>query len=98
MNSGFWGLFVVIILVFCVIYFFPSILALAVNHHNFTTIFIINILLGWCFIGWIAALIMAFLPRNKAPGKPLEIAQRRFASGEIDMTTYETLKQTLQKS
>lgn len=37
------------------------------NHRNSGSIFILNLLLGWTFIGWVAALIWAF--SNDKPQK-----------------------------
>lgn len=41
------------------IYFLPIIIAGARSHHNQGPIFIINLFLGWTFIGWVIALAMA---------------------------------------
>ncbi len=42
------------------IYFAPTLLAAHRNHSNVTGIFLLNFLLGWTFIGWVAALIWTF--------------------------------------
>ena len=42
-----------------VIYFIPTVIALKRNHINKVPIILVNILLGWSFIGWIVALIWA---------------------------------------
>jgi nucleoside permease NupC len=42
-------------------YFIPTFAAGYLNHRQFTGILILNILLGWTFIGWVAALIWAVL-------------------------------------
>jgi hypothetical protein len=47
-----WGL----ILAF---YFLPALVANARCHHQFAAIAVMNLLLGWTAIGWIAALIWA---------------------------------------
>lgn len=41
------------------LYFLPAIIAAARQTHNATAILLIDIFLGWTFIGWVAALIMA---------------------------------------
>jgi len=41
------------------LYFLPAILAAARHTHNATGILLINLFLGWTFIGWIVALLMA---------------------------------------
>ena len=48
---------VAIILVF---YFLPAMAAAGRRHHNQSAIFILNLLLGWTILGWIAALVWAF--------------------------------------
>ena len=48
-----------IILLICIgVYFLPTIVA--GRHRNGGAIFILNLLLGWTFIGWVVALAMAF--------------------------------------
>ena len=42
-----------------VLYFLPSIIALARSKHNMVTILLLNFFLGWTAIGWIVALVMA---------------------------------------
>ena len=45
------------------IYFCPTGIAVRHKHHNAKAIFVLNLLLGWTFIGWIIALVWA----NTAP-------------------------------
>ncbi len=40
-------------------YFLPTIVAWWRGHHNMLAIFVLNLLLGWSGIGWIAALVWA---------------------------------------
>ena len=49
-------MFVIIILA---LYFVPVIIACCREHHNVGSIAIINVFLGWTFIGWVVALAMA---------------------------------------
>lgn len=42
------------------LYFLPSIIAGTRHHPNITSIVLLNIFLGWTFLGWIGALIWAF--------------------------------------
>jgi hypothetical protein len=42
-----------------VVYFLPSILALARNKRDRVSIFVLNFLLGWTAIGWVIALVWA---------------------------------------
>lgn len=40
-------------------YLLPSIIAAARKHHQTLAILLLNIFLGWTFIGWVAALVWA---------------------------------------
>ena len=53
----FFGL--VILLFGLSLYFLPYIVAAKRYHHQETAIFMLNLLLGWTFLGWIVALIWA---------------------------------------
>lgn len=53
---GIFGLFIYVAIF--ILYFWPSILAYRFNHKkNADAIFLLNLFLGWTFIGWIIALI-----------------------------------------
>jgi Superinfection immunity protein len=41
------------------LYFLPSLVALSRGHENRVAIFALNLLAGWTFIGWVAALVWA---------------------------------------
>jgi hypothetical protein len=43
--------------ILAVLYVVPSIIAFRRRHHNMAAIFLLNALLGWTVLGWIAALI-----------------------------------------
>jgi hypothetical protein len=43
-------------------YFLPAFIAWQRNHHALLAIFILNLLLGWTFLGWVAALVWACMP------------------------------------
>jgi len=47
------------------IYLTPSFVASARNHQNMTPILILNLFLGWTFLGWVAALVWAFTKVDK---------------------------------
>lgn len=49
-----------ILLVILILYFVPAMIATARNHPNRTPIFMLNLFLGWTFLGWVAALIWSF--------------------------------------
>jgi len=58
----FWGPFAVIAwLVGLAIYFLPTIIAAARKKDNLLLIVLLNIFLGWTFIGWIVALVLAVI-------------------------------------
>jgi hypothetical protein len=42
-----------------VIYFLPSLIAVARAHRRLGTIVLLNLLLGWTFVGWVLALAWA---------------------------------------
>jgi hypothetical protein len=42
------------------IYFFPSFEAFRREHRSASAILVLNIFLGWTFVGWVAALVWAF--------------------------------------
>ncbi len=41
------------------LYFLPSIVSIAGRHHNSSAICVLNLFLGWTFIGWVIALVWA---------------------------------------
>ena len=58
MFFGKIGLPEIFVLLFLVLpYFLPTIIAMLRKKHNVTAIFVLNLLLGWTFIGWIVAFI-----------------------------------------
>ena len=50
-----------------VFYFLPSIIALARSKRNILAIFLLNLFLGWTFIGWVVALVWAVKVDVPAP-------------------------------
>lgn len=53
--GGFFGF--VSLLISAVLYFLPTVIALAGHRRNTPAIFLLNLLLGWTFIGWVVALV-----------------------------------------
>ena len=87
-----------VMLVGLAVYFLPTILAIARHRPNTLLIFLIDFLLGWTAIGWIAALIMVFIEPNVAiqGNEPaLDIAKQRYARGEIDKAAFEDIKKNI---
>lgn len=54
-----------IIITAALFYFLPSLIAFTRHHHNTTAIVFTNLLLGWTFLGWVAAFVWALT--NPAP-------------------------------
>jgi T4 superinfection immunity protein/zinc ribbon protein len=73
----------IFLLVSLFLYFLPTYLAR--NKSNFTTILVLNLLLGWTFIGWIVALVWALSsePQRQvpAPAQPVAAAPPQPAAG-----------------
>lgn len=49
----------ILILIAIALYFLPTIVAANRGHNNHLSIFILNLLLGWTFVGWVVALVWA---------------------------------------
>ena len=47
------------------IYFLPSIIATGRHTPHWLTVFLLNLLLGWSFVGWVAAMVMACRPHHR---------------------------------
>jgi hypothetical protein len=59
-------IFVLSGMVFTLLYFLPSAIAAARGKGNTVAIFALNLLAGWTFVGWVAALVWA-LTRDATP-------------------------------
>lgn len=69
MDSGSaWAGFVLLVAGFF-IYFLPTFVASSRKHANFTSIFLVNLLLGWTFLGWVAALVWASSANTEKPAE-----------------------------
>lgn len=66
-GAGIGALF--LFLIIAAMYFVPTIVAVTRHHHQTGAIVVINLLLGWTFIGWVVALAMA-CGAVRAPGAP----------------------------
>lgn len=66
------------------IYILPMIVALKRRHENYTSIFLINLLLGWTGIVWVVCLIWAFIGGAKRYGA--------VAAGSSNPSKYEELE------
>lgn len=67
MEDATAGIVVILLLVLlgAVLYFLPSIVAYARKHQNSGAILILNIFLGWTFIGWVVALVWSMTQVQK---------------------------------
>ncbi len=59
--------FFLIVVAGLIFYFCPTFVAAGRDHHNVAAIFVLNLLLGWTFIGWVAALVWSLTAITKAP-------------------------------
>ena len=41
-------------------YFLPAVIAVMRQHQNTAAIFVLTLLLGWTFLGWVCALVWSF--------------------------------------
>jgi hypothetical protein len=48
------------------LYFVPSVIGFSRKHHNAAAIFLVNLLLGWTVLGWIASLVWSVTAVNYA--------------------------------
>jgi len=52
-----------------VMYFLPVIVALLKSRRDTLSLLLLNLFLGWTFIGWVVALVWAFKPEAPAVGR-----------------------------
>ncbi len=57
---------IVLAVVVIVAYMLPAIIASFRGHHRVGSIFIVNLLLGWTFFGWLAALAWSMSETHKS--------------------------------
>lgn len=55
------GVIILIGAIMIVPYFLPTIIAMMRGHHNKFPIFLVNLFFGWSLLGWVIALIWAFV-------------------------------------
>lgn len=72
-----------------ILYFLPAIVAKDRRHRNFPAILVLNIFLGWTFIGWVIALVWAYTnnvepkqvnyrPKHRDPREPINRELQQF--------------------
>ncbi len=57
---------ILLVLVGMVVYFVPCLVGSRRNHRNAMPIFILNLFLGWTFVGWVGAMGWAMTDNVKA--------------------------------
>jgi len=57
------------------LYFLPTIIAVVQHRSNVALIAVVNVLLGWSFVGWVVALVMA-LSRDAEPVQIVHVHQQ----------------------
>ena len=62
-------LFVVLAILFLGLYFIPTYIALGKKHKNKGGVFLLNLVLGFTFFGWIASLLWAFYKEKEVKRK-----------------------------
>lgn len=56
---------IIFLLLFVVLYMLPTLVAYQNKKQDIIAIAVLNVLLGWSFVGWVIALIWAFTKNNK---------------------------------
>ena len=59
------GVALIVILVCAVLYFLPTVIAIGRRAKRDAGIFLVNLLLGWTFIGWVVALVWSVSDNTK---------------------------------
>jgi hypothetical protein len=52
--------------IFAACYFIPTLVALMRRHSNAAPVVLLNLFLGWTFIGWVVALVWSFTDNTTA--------------------------------
>ncbi|HWH10194.1 MAG TPA: superinfection immunity protein [Solirubrobacteraceae bacterium] len=58
-----------LLLLLLFLYLLPTAVAVKRAHHQLPAILIVNVFLGWTFLGWVIALAMAFTAVDPPPPK-----------------------------
>lgn len=77
----------IIVLIFAIIiYVLPGVIASSREHKNATAIWVLNIVLGWSFLGWIAALVWSFTNPGVVKLEPQVFGADSAGGGSVDDT------------
>jgi len=55
------GVLFLLVVLGAAVYFLPSLIATGRRHRQSNAIFALNLLAGWTFIGWVAAIVWALM-------------------------------------
>lgn len=72
-----------------IIYFVPSIIGFSRGHTNSAAIFILNLLFGWTFVGWIAVFVWSLT----STGKQTIIVKNNFVTSQENTPTPDSTKE-----
>ncbi|ATN99064.1 TPA: superinfection immunity protein [Klebsiella pneumoniae] len=77
----------IIVLIFAIIiYVLPGVIASSREHKNATAIWVLNIVLGWSFLGWIAALVWSFTNPGVVKLEPQVLGVESAGAGSVGDT------------
>ncbi|ENQ2777063.1 TPA: superinfection immunity protein [Klebsiella pneumoniae] len=77
----------IIVLIFAIIiYVLPGVIASSRGHKNSSAIWVLNIVLGWSFLGWIAALVWSFTNPGVVKLEPQVFGADSTGGGSVDDT------------
>lgn len=65
MNCGPWELMIIMIVVLQFIYYIPAIIAMSKKRPDTLKIFIINLIVGWTFLGWVIVFVWVLITNSK---------------------------------
>lgn len=57
-----------LLIIAAVLYFVPAAIAAVRRHHNANAIFLLDLFLGWTFVGWVIALVWSVTAVQPRPG------------------------------
>lgn len=60
---------ILLVVIGMVVYFVPCLVGSRRGHRNAMPIFVLNLFLGWTFVGWVGALVWAMADNVKPPEK-----------------------------
>ena len=55
----------IIFIFYILLYLLPGFLAMALNKEHWLAIMILNVLLGWTYVGWVISLVWALADEKK---------------------------------